>query len=515
MGNVFAYTRVSTVKQGEKGVSLQEQKDAILRYARQHNLEITRWFEEQETASKQGRLAFTHMLKLLRLKVAEGVIIHKIDRSARNLGDWVDVGKLADAGVAIHFANESVDLGTVSGRLSADIQAVVAAHYSRNLREETKKGFYGRLKQGFYPIRAPIGYLDQGSAKPKLPDPAMAPLVRESFDLYGTGKFSLLELVGHMYKRGLRNRSGGSVTLNGISTILNNPFYVGIMRIKRTGQNFSGNHAPLVNRELFDRVQALLRGKTVDRVVKHSFLFSRLVRCASCHYSLIAERKKGHTYYRCHNRPFKIPPVCPKTAIREEQLEDAVLRILEALTLSDAEVNLLHAWIADHRQHAAAEREEVKRTSVLQLEALHARVSRLTDFLLDGSVEKTVFEEKQKALVWEEVQLKQNLAALEAGRDDTLKEIERTVELAKDASLLYKQANEEQKRELLRILLSNLTASGKNISVELQIPFRLISERGKTSHGSPNRGTCRTLGNILEQIHRYITKTSTGLDART
>ncbi len=34
MGNVFAYTRVSTVKQGEKGVSLQEQKDAILRYAR-------------------------------------------------------------------------------------------------------------------------------------------------------------------------------------------------------------------------------------------------------------------------------------------------------------------------------------------------------------------------------------------------------------------------------------------------------------------------------------------------
>jgi DNA invertase Pin-like site-specific DNA recombinase len=46
MGNVFAYTRVSTVKQGEKGVSLQEQKDAILRYAQLHGLEIVRWFEE-------------------------------------------------------------------------------------------------------------------------------------------------------------------------------------------------------------------------------------------------------------------------------------------------------------------------------------------------------------------------------------------------------------------------------------------------------------------------------------
>ncbi len=40
---------------------------------------------------------------------------------------------------------------------SADIQGVVAADYVRNLREETKKGLYGRLKQGIYPLGAPIG----------------------------------------------------------------------------------------------------------------------------------------------------------------------------------------------------------------------------------------------------------------------------------------------------------------------------------------------------------------------
>ena len=77
--------------------------------------------------------------------------------------------KLADAGVAIHFANESVDLATVSGRLSADIQAVVASHYSRNLREEAKKGIYGRLKQGFYPFRAPIGYLTKERRSSRCP----------------------------------------------------------------------------------------------------------------------------------------------------------------------------------------------------------------------------------------------------------------------------------------------------------------------------------------------------------
>ncbi len=58
-------------------MSLQEQKDAIARYAQRFSLEITQWFEERETAAKRGRPVFTQMLRLLRQKKARGVIIHK------------------------------------------------------------------------------------------------------------------------------------------------------------------------------------------------------------------------------------------------------------------------------------------------------------------------------------------------------------------------------------------------------------------------------------------------------
>jgi DNA invertase Pin-like site-specific DNA recombinase len=68
MKQFFAYIRVSTVKQGEKGVSLQEQKDAIASYAHRNGSEITQWFEEQETAAKHGRPVFTQMLRLLRIQ---------------------------------------------------------------------------------------------------------------------------------------------------------------------------------------------------------------------------------------------------------------------------------------------------------------------------------------------------------------------------------------------------------------------------------------------------------------
>src|SRR6185437_20084 len=141
------------------------------------------------------------MLKLLRKGTAHGVVIHKIDRSARNLKDWADLGDCIDAGIEVHFANESIDLHSRGGRLSADIQAVVAADYIRNLREEVRKGFFGRLKQGLYPLPAPVGYLDKGRGLPKEIDPITAPLIRQAFELYAAGTIGLHELRRELYQR--------------------------------------------------------------------------------------------------------------------------------------------------------------------------------------------------------------------------------------------------------------------------------------------------------------------------
>jgi site-specific DNA recombinase len=101
LNTFYGYIRVSTLRQGEHGVSLQEQKEAIERYAARKGLDISTWFEEQQTAAKQGRPVFNDMLKLLRANKAAGVIIHKIDRSARNLKDWAALGELIDSGITV------------------------------------------------------------------------------------------------------------------------------------------------------------------------------------------------------------------------------------------------------------------------------------------------------------------------------------------------------------------------------------------------------------------------------
>jgi len=504
MGKFLAYARVSTSRQGEKGVSLPEQKSAIERYASLHGLAITRWFEERESAARTGRPAFMQMLRLLRNGSAQGVIIHKIDRSARNLEDWADVGRLADAGVEVHFANENVDLKTVAGRLSADIQAVVAAHYSRNLREEVKKGFYGRLKQGYYPLPAPIGYLNRGAAKPKIHDPFRGPLVREAFSLYASGKYSLPQLTVEMFRRGLRNHKGGKVPMSSLADTLRNAFYVGLIRIKRTGETFKGNHEPLVTTEIFKQVQSVLAGKRADRAENHVFVYSRFVRCGTCGYSLVAERQKGHVYYRCHDRLFKVPPHCPRTSLREEQLDRAVVTCLADVELSDAELNFARTAIEQHRKDFTAKRDVTANALRLQIEQTKSRIEKLTDLLIEGAVEKSLFDERKTAILFEQVRLKERLAEVEQGEVVVFEQLEHAVELAKNPSLLYKRASVDKKRELLQILLSNLTVSSQNIEITLAPTFRLIANRKKPLDGGPYRGTCRTwhrmLGKLLEHF---------------
>src|SRR3546814_13239183 len=112
------------------------------------SLRIGEWFEEVQTAAKAGRRVFGSMIRRLARGSAAGVILHKIDRGARNLRDWADLGELLDRGVDVHFAHDSIDLRSRGGRLSADIHAVVAADYTRNLRHECLKGTQARLPHG-------------------------------------------------------------------------------------------------------------------------------------------------------------------------------------------------------------------------------------------------------------------------------------------------------------------------------------------------------------------------------
>ncbi len=497
MNHFYGYIRVSTARQGE-GVSLQQQRAAIQQYAQRHGLEIAQWYEELETAAKSGRPVFSEMIKQLKAGRARGVIIHKIDRSARNLRDWADLGDLIDRGIEVHFVNEALDLHSRGGRLSADIQAVVAADYIRNLREETKKGFWGRLKQGLFPMPAPLGYVNNGAGKPKTLDPRTAPLVRKAFELYSTGRYNLVGLGAELNRLGLRRRGGTHLHPNRISELLNNQFYVGIIHIRTTNETFKGVHEPLVSRQLFDRVQRILRGKVNTRAFKHDFLYRRRLTCKSCGYSLVGERRKGHVYYRCHDSK------CPTTCLREEVVEQAVLDQFDRLRFSKDECAWFRPKLAQMNLNNAKEQEKIVAALTLQLSQLDDRMNRLTDAYIDRLIEKDLFEQRKSALLAERTDLEQQLAEWKTGKRNPADELLNFLERADSAYLAYKHGLPEEKRDLLDSVTSNRLVSGKTPEIMLASPFDLIANRFECTSGGPRRDIPRTWKRLITRLEEAI-----------
>ncbi|MFN0279178.1 MAG: recombinase family protein [Pyrinomonadaceae bacterium] len=490
----YSYIRVSTQRQGQHGTSLTEQQAAIDRFAKSWNLPIVERFEERETAAKQGRPVFLEMLKRLKRGSANGVIIHKIDRSARNLKDWADLGSLIDSGLEVHFASESLDLNSRGGRLSADIQAVVASDYVRNLREEAKKGIYGRLKQGIFPFQAPVGFLDCGPGKPKSIDPVAGPLIRTAFELYATGRWGLRALPEELHRLGLRNRNGKNVTTNGLFTILHNPFYMGLIRIQKTGDVFAGAHTPIVSKRLFDHVQDIFAGKTVPKRTIHNFTYRRMIRCSTCEHFLIGELQKRMVYYRCQTRG------CTSACLKEETVTETLGRDLKRLELGPQEFRLYRDESIKLFEDRNNESENAKKELVLHQKKIKDRRGRLVDSYLDGILDKEDYVERKSQLIAEELDLKDRIGRLDKNWNDIPTRFEEFLELANSAYLSFISAPVDLKREMLKIVTSNFTADGKTVSIKLENTFEMLAARPPFPGGRAHPNMARTVSAYLSRF---------------
>lgn len=479
MRKFFSYIRVSTLRQGQTGTSLVEQQAAIERYAQQGNFHIVKQFEERETAAKSGRPVFNQMLKCIKQGQAEGVLMHKIDRSARNLRDWADLGDLIDHGIQVHFVNEGLDLFSRGGRLSADIQAVIASDFIRNLREETRKGFYGRIKQGLYPRPAPLGYLNMGKGKPKQLDPIRAPLIRRAFEMYATGDWGLNALVDKLYEMGLRNRNGNKVVRNGLSSILHNVFYIGLIRLKEKGEIFNGIHQPLISKTLFDQVQDVLAGKNIKKVKRHTFQFRGVICCAHCQTKPSGEIHKGHIYYRCHTKD------CEQRSFREEVVENVVGDFLGQLAFNNEERESFEQYIKAESDNIIDSTETQKKTLKMQLEQLKERLSKLTDGYLDRVIDEASYLEKKNSFILEQKSIEEKLAKLNGDGRPFLTEATNFFHLVNNAYLSYKMGNPLEKRDMVKIVFSSLEMSDEKVLIKPNLPFSILGERSNIPSGSP------------------------------
>lgn len=152
--NALIYLRVSTKEQAVKdetteGYSIPAQREACLRHISERGWNLV---DEFIDAGESARSADRPNLKSMLRRVAEGdvgaVVVHKIDRLARNIEDHVAIrAALRKHGCQLVSVTENIE-ETASGKLVEGIHALMAEFYSANLASEIKKGMSQKAKMG-------------------------------------------------------------------------------------------------------------------------------------------------------------------------------------------------------------------------------------------------------------------------------------------------------------------------------------------------------------------------------
>ena len=314
------YIRVSSEEQARHGLSLQEQRDALTRYAKANKMTVVGIYEDAGISARKPYKKRPALLRLLddcKAGKVDTILFIKLDRWFRNVAGYYDVQTRLDKyGVTWQATEEDYETRTASGRLKVNIMLSVAQDEADRTSERIKFINDGKRAKG-QPAgsKAPLGYIIK-DRQYQIDNNTVA-AAQDMFAAY----IRLQSVLG--VKRYMLETWGIDRSYNKYINYFRNRLYIGeVYGIE--------NACPaLVSKQDFEIVNTIAQqrsqrcaGVETDRV----YLFSGLLHCRECGRSMQSETaKKIYTYYRCRTRMLD-NSACPHTKrIREDALEDYLL----------------------------------------------------------------------------------------------------------------------------------------------------------------------------------------------
>jgi site-specific DNA recombinase len=342
------YRRVSTDRQSEEGFSLEAQYNILSEVAKKKGMEIYKDYSDPGISGKtiKKRPGIQQMIKDMKEGKFEAIIVHKLDRLSRNLGDLYEfialVNKLNIRLVIAAFGSEEIDTSSPMGKAFLYFNGIFAEIYSDNLREETLKGLKMKISQGGRHMSvAPLGY-DFDEDRNLLINTQEALLVRMVFDYYLAGK-GVVWIAKQMNEHS-RGKKGGVWDSKYIRILLTNKTYIGINHFKPKDSvqiTNEGDHRPIIEESAFNRVQEMMERRKRGHMSKtsHAYPYGGIVRCHKCGATYIGYSstqklatglKKTYKSYRCRNAYSN--NTCDASAISEIKMNELIFNEIELTT---------------------------------------------------------------------------------------------------------------------------------------------------------------------------------------
>ena len=472
-----SYIRVSTREQAqrggsEEGFSLPAQREANKRKAQSMGALVVKEFADRgESARSANRPELQKMLAYLKEDGGiDYVIVHKLDRLARNRADDVEINRaFEEAGVRLVSTSENIDQ-TPGGMLLHGIMSSIAEFYSRNLANEVIKGMGEKARNGGTLGKAPLGYVnirarDENGREVRTIalDEERAPLIRLAFTEYATGNWTVRQLADHLNTLGLNipptpRRCTKPITTTRLHKILRHPYYKGTISFQ--GVEYPGAHEPLVDEETWSHVQAMLDSHRYgERQRIHNHFLKSTVVCGQCGARLSVQNAKNskgtiYPYFVCARR-CRLHD-CAFTAVLIDVVEDRMVELYRTIQLSAADRTQIEHYLHDELAQIEGDKAKAVRSLTTRRTNIEDRRRRLLHAHYEGAVPLDLLKEEQAELSTELSQIERQLAAYKADAAEVRQHLTQALDLLEDCHRLYTAAPAHLKKLLNQVFFQRV-----------------------------------------------------------
>lgn len=366
------YIRFSSKMQADS-FSIEYQTEECLKHIESKGYKfVGEYIDKAKTGKKTaGREALEQMLFDAGRNKFDKIIVFSFSRSFRNTRDALNTNHelMSKHGIVIESVIEPIDMSSPHGKFSGtnlfamhELQSdIIAAHVKSGMYIAAKQGYYlgGIINLGYSTYET--GEFSRGKPRKKYcVNEEEAETVRWIFKMYADG-FSIQYIVEELIKRDFRGRSGDFMSVQGVSRILKNEFFIGIRKYDIKGYDplYIENAVPaIIDKDIWELCQERNRANMEHkrrtaprRKNKRYYCLTGKIICGNCGKHFAGEHKgekkskniEGYSYYACSTK--KNHRNCHVKNIRKDILEDYCIKQIKKHILTPDKIKEIAAYI--------------------------------------------------------------------------------------------------------------------------------------------------------------------------
>ena len=442
-------------REGESN-SIVNQKEYLMKYAKEHGFPNPKFYvDDGYTGTNFDRPSFKEMSADIEKGLVKTVIVKDLSRFGRN---YIEVGSYSEiiypeAGVRFIAIMDNVDTGSLESNEFAAFTNLFNEWYPKSTSKKVKEVKKAKGLAGEHLGAPPYGYLRNPDDKTRwLVDEEAAAVVRRIFLLcmqgYGPTAIADILWADKVLTPSAYKASKGI----GVAMVSENPYnwhqskvveiledvaYIGTTEsFKSTRLGFKSKkriptskdrrayienaHTPIIDSEVWEKVQMIRQGKRRRNRTGNISMFSGLLYCADCGAKLNLCIVRDKPYFRCAKyKGNSRNKECTQHYIREDALQKLVLKQLQHFLsyLQQFERVFIRqqidATLAERRYELSAKQKQIEKDEK-RIKELDRLFRKIYEDNVNGKLNDERFYKLSDGYEAEQEQLKQEIEFLTA-----------------------------------------------------------------------------------------------------